>query len=205
LTREGRILEITRGEEGWTASTIGMEARVRTMASAGTKQWIYWAGEDGILHVMDRKGQEVRTPPLEGLRVVRIRALANHTLIAIEDRDHVIRILDPSNSRITHTLAGHTRELDSISLRPGSSRLVSSGKHERKIMVWDMDHETRLLSIDLPHSSLDMALDPTGNKILVGMMWGFVSLCDARAPRRTLELTPPTRSTPEEEPPGQGH
>ncbi len=195
LTRKGTILELRRNEDQWRPSALDWKAKVSTMAQGGAQGRIFWAGEDGILHVTDPVKGQSQVLHAGEFQVKKIRPLGNSQQISIEDADHVIRVLDARTSRITHVFTGHTRELDSVAMPADTKRLVSSGKHERKLMIWDTANETRLLSIELPHTSLDMALDPSGQKILLGLMWGYVVLCDASPTDRPLELTTTTRST----------
>ena len=62
--------------------------------------------------------------------------LATRTL-ALEERDHTIKLLDMATGKNTVTLRGHTDALCSIAFSP-DSKLVASGSWAGTLKLWDM-------------------------------------------------------------------
>ena len=199
----GEVYVIATAEGAWKSSKLDLGHPAISIACTGKHASLYWSDPEGVLRRSASDAGESSILDLDGLQVTDIHALAGNKWLALESRDQNIYLLDLDTEKVSGVLEGHTREPDSVQYIPAAQRIVSTGGYEKKIILWEPHLEERLLDISLPFPTFDMAVDPSGQKILLGLMWGFVALCDTSPPARPLELTHTATGVPDPSKHGQ--
>jgi WD40 repeat protein len=70
-------------------------------------------------------------------------------------------VWDPSTGAHLHTLEGHSDEVNAVQFSPDGSKLVSASS-DKKVMVWDMNTNSLVQTIDVGGYVSDLAFSPDG-------------------------------------------
>lgn len=82
--------------------------------------------------------EQVEEDPKQKLKVTMVGWSQDDTMVITAITDHSIKVWDAGTGKLEHTLTGHEDEVFVLESHPVDSRVLLSGGHDGRIILWDL-------------------------------------------------------------------
>ncbi|KAH8021542.1 hypothetical protein HPB51_015938 [Rhipicephalus microplus] len=112
----------------------------------GNRQFLVSTGNDGCACFWDyssstksfKSEEHVEEDPKQRLKVTMVGWNQDDHLVVTAVNDHSIKVWDSHTGKLKHILLGHEDEAFVLESHPEDSRILLSGGHDGRIIIWDL-------------------------------------------------------------------